>query len=272
MSGLGTTVSSSDGGQNTASLSDAFVAVPADAGHVVAPEGASHLSVRRSSRVASTRSRSIQPSSSNLSIPTIVDALPGGKRKAGYAYQVLAPVTEESRTPAGLSENASGPRDTATPRLEPMAGRKRAASGAASESERRAPITRHLASAADFSPTHFDEPVSDDHIPDPNSPRLVPSLQQEIIPQSSQAGTPFSSPISQNPLLRNGSPMAVQSPSPSRRRPAPFRTQDSNAAWAAAEGLLPIAEGFTAPGDEIVCRCARANKNKQHKSGVLCEV
>ena len=39
--------------------------------------------------------------------------------------------------------------------------------------------------------------------------------------------------------------MHIQTPSP--RRP-PFRTQDSNVAWAAAEGLLPIPEGFTAPG------------------------
>ena len=39
--------------------------------------------------------------------------------------------------------------------------------------------------------------------------------------------------------------MNIHTPSP--RRP-PFRTQDSNAAWAAAEGLLPIPDGFSAPG------------------------
>ena len=39
--------------------------------------------------------------------------------------------------------------------------------------------------------------------------------------------------------------MDVQTPSPQRLH---FRTQDSNAAWAAAEGLLPIPEGFVAPG------------------------
>ena len=42
--------------------------------------------------------------------------------------------------------------------------------------------------------------------------------------------------------------MVIQTPSPSRRRSASFRTRDSNAAWAAAQGLLPITEGFTAPG------------------------
>ena len=42
--------------------------------------------------------------------------------------------------------------------------------------------------------------------------------------------------------------MADLTPSLSRRRPHVFRTQDSNAAWAAAQGLLPIGEGFTAPG------------------------
>jgi hypothetical protein len=39
--------------------------------------------------------------------------------------------------------------------------------------------------------------------------------------------------------------MDIQTPSPRR---LPFRTQNSDVAWAAAEGLLPIPEGFTAPG------------------------
>ena len=92
----------------------------------------------------------------------------------GYPYEVLDPVVEEtglSITPVDPTGNASGLRDIASPQLGPvtgpstLAGRKRAATSAASGSVRRAPISRHLASAADFSPHHFDEPVSDDHIP-----------------------------------------------------------------------------------------------------------
>jgi hypothetical protein len=41
--------------------------------------------------------------------------------------------------------------------------------------------------------------------------------------------------------------MVIETPSP-HRRSATFRTRDGNSAWAAAEGLLPITEGFTAPG------------------------
>jgi hypothetical protein len=42
-------------------------------------------------------------------------------------------------------------------------------------------------------------------------------------------------------------PAGMQTPSPSRRRSASFRTWDVNAAWAAVEDLFPITEGFTAP-------------------------
>jgi hypothetical protein len=251
---IGTTTSSLDSGQGSASLSDAFVAVPTATGRVAAPEGVSRLSVRRSSRVASSRSRSLQAGTPNVAGPSntsapniqVVDALPGGKRRTGYAYQVLSSVAEETRnshTPDGPSGNASGPRDTATPRTDILAGRKRAATSAASGSERRAPFTRPMASAADFSPTHFDEPMSDDRVP--ALPR-IPSPQGPIDP-SSPARTPSSSPISQNPLVRRSSDMVIHTPSP-RRRSTSFRTQDGNAAWAAAEGLLPITEGFTAPG------------------------
>jgi hypothetical protein len=68
------------------------------------------------------------------------------------------------------------------------------------------------------------------------------------VERSQRVATPYSSPISQNPLLRKEVPVDIQTPSPSQRRPQYFRTQDGNAAWAAAEGLLPIHEGFTAPG------------------------
>ena len=42
--------------------------------------------------------------------------------------------------------------------------------------------------------------------------------------------------------------MVVQTPSPPRQRQHSFRTNDSDAAWAAAKGLFPVREGFLAPG------------------------
>jgi hypothetical protein len=53
-----------------------------------------------------------------------------------------------------------------------------------------------------------------------------------------QSVTPFSSPITQNPLLRR----EALTPAPTRR------TQDSNDAWVVAQGLLPIPDGFVAAG------------------------
>ena len=276
----GTNASSTDSGQGTDPLSDVFVAAPSGTGpaggpdkHVEAPEGSAHLSIRRSSRVASSRSRStLQITISNNSIQDIVVAPPGIKQKPGYVYQVLSPTAEEpghSATPAGPAGNASGLRDTAIPQMAPMVGtpnlvnRKRSATSAASGSAHQAPMVRHLASAADFSPTHFDELASEDHIsmlkplqpppappslnlqPDPLSPMRVES-RPETAPQ--QPATPFSSPVSQNPLNQDKPPMIIQTPSPSRKHSASFRTWDSNAAWAAAQGLLPITASFSAPG------------------------
>jgi hypothetical protein len=193
-----------------------------------------------------------------------VEAPPGGKRKISYAYQVLQPIGEESGVPSssvGPVGNAGGLRDTATPQLVSatamtiFAGRKRSATSAAAGSGRRAPGHRHLASAADFSPTHFSEPVSDGPIPppqsshrrEPSSPHPPTNLPSPM-DVDRRFATPISSPIYQNPLLQRGAPVAAQTPSPLRRAPPILRTQDSNAVWAAAEGLRPIQEGFTAPG------------------------
>ena len=62
---------------------------------VEAPANSDQLFVRRSARVASSRSHSVQASASNPSVVEVVDALPGGKRKVGYAYEVLEAVNEE---------------------------------------------------------------------------------------------------------------------------------------------------------------------------------
>jgi hypothetical protein len=202
-----------------------------------------------------------------------VNAPPGGKRKTGYAYQVLQPVVEDAGhaiNPVDPIGNVGGLRDTDTPQSgsavgpSTSTGRKRSATSAAPDSGRRGPVSRKLASAADFSPTHFDEPNSDAPIPpmdslqdielsSPHQRSTPPSpmaLEQDVPRQSEDPNlvtTPLSSPISQNPLLQREDPMVVQTPSP-RRRPHSFRTHDSTAAWAAAEGLQPTHEGFEAPG------------------------
>ena len=185
-----------------------------------------------------------------MSTQVIIDAPLGGKQRAGYAYQVFPAVAEETgrviRSTAS-SKNAGDSRDLAIPQLGeltdtppvPLAGRKRLASTAISGSGHCRPTPRIVASAADFSPSHFEEPVSDILIPPPVSIHQLPSPQHQQL-------SPVSSPISHNPLTRRLS--NIQTPSPSQRHMATFRTRDSNAAWMAAEGLLPIAEGLNAPG------------------------
>ena len=269
--GAGTTTSSTDSGQGSEPLSDAFVAVAAErvpsrdsSSRVAAPEGAAQFFVRRSLRVASSRSGSVQASAS-MPVIEVVDAPPGGKRKIGYAYQVLEPVAEEvghaTRT-SGSVGNVGSLRDANAPQLvlttgtKTMAGRKRSATSAAPGSGRRGPNSGWLASAADFSPNHFEEPASNGPVPPLDSHRrsLPPSpmaLDPEAPARSDaphHSATPLSSPLSQNPLLQRDAPMVLQTPSPARRRPQSFRTQDSNAAWAAAEGLLPVHDRFDAPG------------------------
>jgi hypothetical protein len=95
----GTATSSTDSGQGSEPLSDAFVATEATAAGgrsnrdssrmVQAPESSDRFFVRRSSRVASSRSQSVQVRAPNAPVVEVVDALPGGKRRVGYAYEVL---------------------------------------------------------------------------------------------------------------------------------------------------------------------------------------
>lgn len=264
----GTATGSTDSGQGSGPLSDPFVAVMVDGGphrdpvrRVEAPSGSAQLLVRRSTRVPSSRARSHHASTSIPPGVELVDALPGGKRRLGYVYQVLPAVAEEAGPPTGLADpagNVGGLRDSTIPQQVSTAGppaptgRKRAASSAAPGSGRRGPMPGKLASAADFSPTHFNEPVSDGPVPPfPASHHLLSPMQVEPEATGTESVvTPFSSPISQNPLIQR-SPRThthVDTPSPTRHRPPSLRTRDSNTAWAAAEGLLPIGGNFAAPG------------------------
>ena len=269
----GTTTGSTDSNLGSAPLSDPFIAVAVpdhdSVRRVEAPEGFSQLHVRRSIRVATHRSRST--TLTPTSIPPgseIVDAPPGGKRTKGYVHLVLPSVVEEDGQPSNSVDpngNGGGLRDIASPQVGLTASRKRAASSAAPGSGRRGTAPRQLASAADFSPTHFNEPVSDgpipptdswDHLslPPPHQPSFPssPMAIDPVIPDRDEDPprnpSPFSSPISHNPLLQRGGSKAAQTPSPLRRRSHSFRTQDGDAAWAVAQGLQPIREGFSMPG------------------------
>ena len=239
----GTISRDTDSRSAASSLSDPFVVVSADRTNpnsrprVRAPEGSSVMEVRRSSRVAAARSR-----------------------------PPLLPVVEEepaqSRPLSGPLGNTVDLWGTVNPQMGSSAsrtcrvGRKRAASTAAPSSARRIPNPHLLASAADFSPGHFDEPLSDALVPPgshdmrqrshvPASPMRVDSTVQAVV--SRPDGSPISSTISHNPLF--ATPVASDHPRSPRRQPsATLLMRDSNMAQAAMEGLIPISEGFQAPG------------------------
>ena len=193
------------------------------------------------------------------------EAPPGNTHATGHGFCVLWPVTEEPLPPPGQPclptgplGNAVGFRDTATPLGIPEAsgatvvGRKRAATSAALGSVHQGQGPSNLASADDFPPGHFDEPLSDTYIPALDSPHWTSPMQlnpanQEYPAPLDVAGTPISSNLSQNPLLRNPVSAGQHTPSPGRLQPISLHTRDSNAAWATAEGLLPIGDGFQAP-------------------------
>ncbi|KAF8221941.1 hypothetical protein L208DRAFT_641585 [Tricholoma matsutake] len=122
-----------------------------------------------------------------------------------------------------------------------LAGHKCSVMSAAPDDGHCGPTSRKLALAADFSPTHFDEPASDGLVllmgPSQLNPDQILPMRTEL---DAPVCTPTSSPILQNLLLWREDPMDVQTPSPMKQQSATLRTQDSNAAWAAAEGLIPI--------------------------------
>ena len=102
----GTTTASTNTGQGLGPLSNPYIAVIINEGsrggkdqQVVVPEGSLQMSVHHSAHIASSRARSIQPATPDL---TIVVAPPGKKRVVGYTYKVLQPVIEE--TTSGPSE------------------------------------------------------------------------------------------------------------------------------------------------------------------------
>ncbi|KAF8812633.1 hypothetical protein BYT27DRAFT_6403981 [Phlegmacium glaucopus] len=222
-----------DSGRGSGPLSDAFIAEmephPLSGGNrrIEAPSNISRLEVRRSSRVAS-RGQSVQPAT----IPTtFVAAPPGTRRTVGYVYEVLPSIADPSpsvhaRTggPSDQPGNGDDSRGIPIPQssLEPteanFTGRKRSATNEAPGSPR---LTRR--------PTQ----------PNPSTPARSGHAHL--------SGAPISSPINSNPLLHHPPDAHMHTPSPGRKTTS-LRTRDANAAWAAAEGLLPISEAFRTPG------------------------
>ena len=227
-----------------------------------APEGSTYLDVRRSGRMAElARAKSVQVSTST-SGPTLVKAPPGVKPSAGYRYEVLLPVQEQGEKalellgePEDVSGKVGGSRDTTAIQAGSKAlpatkvGRKWAATSEAPGASERAQIPP-LTSAADFSPTHFDEPQSGS---------LLDAWQDDMA-TNAQAAEPWSAGIGgklPSPMIvepraltwaEKGKGKAVATPVSSPVTRNPFRhqstqdiycTRDADAAWSVAQGLVP---------------------------------
>ncbi|KAF8804842.1 hypothetical protein BYT27DRAFT_7105965 [Phlegmacium glaucopus] len=249
---VGSPAGGTDSGQGSGPLSDAYVAElerrpdPGSGQRVQAPANVSRMEVRCSSRVAS------RPQSAQL--PTMpssfVLAPPGARKAAGYVYEVLPSIADASPS---LCERHSGPSDPPgtvddsrdislpQPSLVPASGgfvgRKRAATSEVPHSPRRGsgPVDSLHAFPAPLSMAQA--------LTSPANP-TTPARST----RSNRAVEPVSSPIASNPLLHHPVAASVHTPSPGRRRSLSLRTRDSHAAWAAAEGLLPIPDAFQTPG------------------------
>lgn len=113
------------------------------------------------------------------------------------------------------------------------------------------PLTEHLQWI------HFNEPQSDapilqenvlDAHHDPTSPRRTDLNTPTHSGGSGINPIPISSPIFLNPLLQRNNVTSVHTPSPAGQQSGSYRTCNGNEAWAVAEGLILISEGFNAPG------------------------
>ncbi|KAF8232116.1 hypothetical protein L208DRAFT_1397856 [Tricholoma matsutake] len=280
----GTTANSSESGHGSEPLSDALELAAAEVEkgaskrsgrQVKVPAGAAQFltDVCQSSHVALARSKSVQEPAE---VPLLIKAPPGMKPSVGYQYQVLQPVAEEaSKIPGqlgrsmGSSENVGGSWDINSPRAgltvgtAAIKGRKRSATSEVPGALEQVHNPLHLASAADFSPTHFVEPGSDGLLdawqghsqggPSQRPLDLEVAIQDGAHDPTSpmpidQNTPPSSSLISHNPLLQRSSTINVHTPSPARKHSDTFDTRDANKAWLAAEGLVPVADNFHAPG------------------------
>ena len=154
--------------QGSAPLSEPYVAVPVPgAGVVHEPEGSSHLSLqRRSSRLAASR----DPPKLLSPHAIFSKTAPDGKRRPGWQYQVDGESANVPSEAPGVSGGQfDGPRDidvhqtgSKTRMVKSSAGRKRAATSDAPGDAFRGKSSGRVASVADFSSDHWEEPMSDD--------------------------------------------------------------------------------------------------------------
>lgn len=241
----GTTTKSTDTGLGSASLLDPFVAIlvpEVTTGlrcRIRAPEGFSVMEVQHSTWVAAARSKSV--------LWLVVEE----------DLDVQEPF--QSCKLLGSTGNMAGLQDTINSQLIPsiagtrLGGRKRSASGAAPGSVRYGHNPNKLASVDDFPLGHFDEPNSDDHIqlrsPRQSSVQLSPMRVDPDIPADIRRPdvSPISSTISLNLLLKSAEPNECM-PSPQRHPSTPEHSHDSNKVRTDMEGLIPVGEGFKAPG------------------------
>ncbi|KAF8797646.1 hypothetical protein BYT27DRAFT_7219063 [Phlegmacium glaucopus] len=212
------------------------------------------MEVRRSSRVASR-----PPSAQLPTVPgSFIVAPPGTRKTAGYVYEILPSIADASPS---LPDHHSGPpdppgtaddfRDVSLPQtnLVPASGgfvgRKRAATSEVPHSPRRGrgpvePLHAFPAAQGLTSPHR----TSSYAVPDLPAHPATPARSI----RSNRTAPPASSPIASNPLLHCPVAASAHTPSPGRSRSLSLRTRDSHAAWAAAEGLLPIPDAFKTPG------------------------
>jgi hypothetical protein len=267
----GNTTISSESGHGSASLSGAYIAVGLDEDlgktsgqRVKTPEGSTRLELRRSMRVASARAKSVQVSTSG---PTLIRAPLGVKPSVGYYYEALLPVDEQGETalespgePEDMPGKVGGSRDITIPQAGQKAlpvakvGRKRAATSEAPGASERTQIPPPLASAADFSPTHFDEPQSGGLLDAWQDQTATNANVQAAESWVTGVGGKLPSPMAVEPRAltwaEKGKGKAAPGSSPATTNP--FRhqstqdvycTRNADVAWSVAQGLGP-------PGDE----------------------
>ncbi|KAF8810200.1 hypothetical protein BYT27DRAFT_7092855 [Phlegmacium glaucopus] len=241
-----------DSGHGSGPLSDAFVAEvvgnprPGSSRCIAAPLNVSQLEVHRSIRVAS-RSQSAQyaPPGTRRAVsnalPSLVEASPSLHAPSPSLRAQFAAPSDPTGN-AGDFRGIDIPQVSLEPARSNFGGRKCSATSDAHRLPRQA---RGPSAYRSPSPSHFRPPA---HVlpsvhPNPTTPPR--SIQSQC---SAVNVAPLSSPIDSNPLLQSRLDPSIHTPSPARRLSTSFHTRDSNAAWAAAEGLLPICDAFKAPG------------------------
>ncbi|KAF8810610.1 hypothetical protein BYT27DRAFT_7209305 [Phlegmacium glaucopus] len=196
------------------------------------------------------RNEVMPPSAQLPTVPgSFIVAPPGIRKAAGYVYEILPSITDASPS---LPDHHSGPpdlprttddfRDVSLPQpnLVPASGGFVGRKCAATSSGPVEPLHAFPATQALTSPHR----TSSYAVPDLPAHPATPARSI----RSNRTAPPASSHIASNPLLHCSVTASAHTPSPGQSRSLSLRTRDSHAAWAAAEGLLPIPDAFKTPG------------------------